>query len=84
VVVGADALVVATEWNEFKQLDMARIRGLMRRPILLDARNIYDPAAMRALGFVYRGIGRGRICDVATADQVIDEGRRQVIGALTG
>jgi UDPglucose 6-dehydrogenase len=84
VVEGADALVVATEWNEFKQLDMARIRGLMRRPILLDARNIYDPAAMRALGFVYRGIGRGRICDAAAADDMIDEARGPMIGALTG
>lgn len=56
---GADALVVATEWNEFKQLDMRRLRELVRRPVLLDGRNIYDPAAMRALGFVYIAVGRG-------------------------
>lgn len=55
---GADALVVVTEWNEFKQLDMRRVRDLMRRPVLLDGRNIYDPAVMRDLGFVYIGVGR--------------------------
>jgi UDPglucose 6-dehydrogenase len=56
---GADALVLVTEWNEFKQLDMQRIARSMRQPVLFDARNIYDPAKMRALGFTYRGIGRG-------------------------
>jgi UDPglucose 6-dehydrogenase len=56
---GCDALVVVTEWNEFKHLDMARIRPLMRRPILIDGRNVYDPERMQALGFVYRGMGRG-------------------------
>ena len=56
---GADALVLLTDWNEFKQLDMARIKGMMREPLLVDGRNIYDPDAMRELGFVYRGVGRG-------------------------
>ncbi len=55
---GADALLVVTEWNEFKQLDMERVRDLMRRPLLLDGRNIYDPEEMRRLGFVYYGVGR--------------------------
>ncbi|TMD27206.1 MAG: UDP-glucose/GDP-mannose dehydrogenase family protein, partial [Chloroflexi bacterium] len=55
---GADALVLVTEWNEFRQLDMARVRQLMRRPVLVDGRNIYDPEAMKSLGFTYRGIGR--------------------------
>ena len=55
---GADALVVVTEWNEFRQLDLVRLKKAMRRPVLVDGRNIYDPAQMRALGFVYRGIGR--------------------------
>ncbi|MGH7904162.1 MAG: UDP-glucose dehydrogenase family protein [Candidatus Dormibacteraceae bacterium] len=55
---GADAFVLVTEWNEFKQLDMARVKRTMRRPVLIDGRNLYDPAAMRELGFVYRGIGR--------------------------
>ncbi|HID87515.1 MAG TPA: UDP-glucose/GDP-mannose dehydrogenase family protein, partial [Anaerolineae bacterium] len=56
---GCDALVVVTEWNEFKHLDMARIKGLMRQPVLLDGRNIYEPEEMQALGFIYRGVGRG-------------------------
>ena len=54
----ADALIVVTEWNEFRNLDLARIKKSMRRPVLIDGRNIYDPADMRKLGFVYRGIGR--------------------------
>jgi len=56
---GCDALVVVTEWNEFKQLDLARIRQTMRQPILLDGRNIYDPDMVHRLGFTYRGMGRG-------------------------
>jgi UDPglucose 6-dehydrogenase len=55
----ADALLLITEWNEFKQLDMARVRDLMRQPVLLDGRNVYDPQQMRELGFIYRGMGRG-------------------------
>jgi UDPglucose 6-dehydrogenase len=58
VATGADALVLVTEWNEFRQLDMDRVKQLMRRPVIVDGRNIYDPAAMRSLGFTYRGIGR--------------------------
>jgi UDPglucose 6-dehydrogenase len=58
VAAGADALVLVTEWNEFRQLDMTRIKQLMRRPVVVDGRNIYDPYAMRNLGFTYRGIGR--------------------------
>lgn len=54
-----DALVVATPWNEFKQLDMAKVRDLMAAPILLDGRNMYDPEKMTGLGFTYRGVGRG-------------------------
>lgn len=55
---GADALLVVTEWNEFRQLDLQRLRRAMRRPVIVDGRNIYDPAGMQAMGFVYRGIGR--------------------------
>jgi UDPglucose 6-dehydrogenase len=55
---GADAVVVVTEWNEFRQLDLSRLKRTMRRPVIVDGRNIYDPDAMRRLGFVYRGIGR--------------------------
>jgi len=55
----ADALMLVAEWNEFKQLDMERIKALMRQPILMDGRNIYSPQRMRELGFTYRGVGRG-------------------------
>jgi len=58
VAAGADALVLVTEWNEFRHLDMARVKQLMRHPVVVDGRNIYDPIAMRNLGFTYRGIGR--------------------------
>ncbi|HLE29220.1 MAG TPA: UDP-glucose/GDP-mannose dehydrogenase family protein [Anaerolineales bacterium] len=54
-----DALVICTEWNEFKQLDLSRLKSLMRQPIVVDGRNIYDPAQMDKLGFQYRGVGRG-------------------------
>ncbi len=56
---GCDALVIATPWNEFKSLDMERICRAMKQPILIDGRNLYDPAQMKALGFQYRGVGRG-------------------------
>jgi UDPglucose 6-dehydrogenase len=56
---GADALVVVTQWNEFKSLNMPQIRSAMRRPVLIDGRNMYEPAEMNRLGFIYRGIGRG-------------------------
>ena len=55
---GADAVVLVTEWNEFRQLDLDRLRQVMRKPVMIDGRNIYDPASMRQLGFTYRGIGR--------------------------
>ena len=56
---GVDALVVLTEWNEFKQLDMIRVMDLMKQPIVVDGRNIYDPELMKEMGFTYRGFGRG-------------------------
>jgi UDPglucose 6-dehydrogenase len=56
---GSDALVVMTEWNEFKHLAMARIKKAMRQPILIDGRNIYAVEEMQSLGFIYRGMGRG-------------------------
>jgi UDPglucose 6-dehydrogenase len=55
----ADALVLATEWNEFKQLDFKRIHNLMRQQIIIDGRNLWDPKTLRDLGFKYSGIGRG-------------------------
>jgi UDPglucose 6-dehydrogenase len=56
---GCDALVLMTEWNEFKHLDLARLRGLMRTPVIVDGRNVYEPQPMWEAGFLYRGVGRG-------------------------
>lgn len=56
---GVDALLIATPWNEFKQADLRRVRELMRTPIILDGRNLYDPDEVRQLGFTYVGVGRG-------------------------
>ena len=56
---GCDALMVITEWNEFKQLDLEKIKGLLNSPVIFDGRNIYDPASMKNMGFKYRGMGRG-------------------------
>ena len=55
---GVDVLVIVTEWNEFKQLNMERIRNSMRRPLIFDGRNIYDPMKLRRMGFEYHCIGR--------------------------
>jgi len=55
----ADALLLVTEWNEFKQLDWHRIKRYMRQPVVIDGRNLYDPREMRQLGFIYWGVGRG-------------------------
>ncbi len=55
---GADALVMVTEWNEFRHLDLDRLKAAMRTAVMVDGRNIYDPAQMRKVGFTYRGIGR--------------------------
>ena len=56
---GCDALMVVTEWNEFKQLDLEHLQSLMNHPVIMDGRNIYDPVDMGRLGFYYRGFGRG-------------------------
>ncbi|MCL4252990.1 MAG: hypothetical protein KJ043_04320, partial [Anaerolineae bacterium] len=56
---GADAVVLATPWNEFKQIDMERVIKVMKQPIMVDGRNMYEPVKMRELGFVYRAVGRG-------------------------
>lgn len=59
-VTGADILVLITEWNEFRALAPARLAELMRGRLMMDLRNVFDPAAMHAAGFDYRGIGRGQ------------------------
>jgi UDPglucose 6-dehydrogenase len=55
---GADVLVLATEWNQFRRLDLQRIKGLLKNPIFIDLRNVYDPDQMKRLGFNYCGVGR--------------------------
>jgi UDPglucose 6-dehydrogenase len=55
---GCDALVVATEWDEFKQLDLARAKKGLTHPILFDGRNLFDPAEMEKLGWIYKSVGR--------------------------
>ncbi len=54
----SDCLVILTEWDEFKELDLAKIKKLLRRPLVIDGRNIYDPAQMKKMGFSYISIGR--------------------------
>ncbi|HSD99000.1 MAG TPA: UDP-glucose/GDP-mannose dehydrogenase family protein [Patescibacteria group bacterium] len=54
----ADLLVVMTEWNEFKQMDVEKIKSLMKSPVVVDGRNMFDPSLMRSLGFTYVGVGR--------------------------
>ena len=58
-VAGADALIIITEWEEFRALDLKRIKQLMRQPVVVDLRNIYRPEIMAQHGFVYEGVGRG-------------------------
>ncbi len=59
---GCHALVFMTEWNEFRELDMTRVKELLKEPVIIDTRNIYDPEDMSQLGFRYSGVGRGRSC----------------------
>ena len=53
-----DALIVVTEWNEFKQLDLTKTKSLLKSPVIFDGRNIYEPARMKEMGFTYRAVGR--------------------------
>ena len=55
---GADALVIVTEWNAFRSLDLGRAKTLMARPLMIDLRNIYDPDDMAARGYIYHSVGR--------------------------
>ncbi|HNF91374.1 MAG TPA: UDP binding domain-containing protein, partial [Accumulibacter sp.] len=56
---GADALLIATEWREFKSPDFEQIRALLRQPLIFDGRNLFDPVLVRSLGIEYHGVGRG-------------------------
>jgi UDPglucose 6-dehydrogenase len=64
---GCDALIVITEWNEFKNLDTNRLCSIMRQPIIFDGRNIFDPVEIKRAGFRYRGVGRGYNADKSQA-----------------
>ncbi|MEK6602376.1 MAG: UDP binding domain-containing protein, partial [Candidatus Binatota bacterium] len=55
---GADALLIITEWNEFRRPNFQYIKELLKRPVIFDGRNIFDPAELRRLGFTYYSIGR--------------------------
>ncbi len=55
---GSDVLVLVTEWNQFRMLDLERVQGLMNRPLVVDLRNVYDPDKMEAAGFEYESVGR--------------------------
>jgi len=67
VCASADALVIVTEWNEFRRLDLERIRGLLRNPVLIDMRNIYSPAEAATAGLRYVGVGRAAAADTPAA-----------------
>jgi len=56
---GSDCLLIVTEWNEFKELDFAKVKKLLKRPLIIDGRNIYEPRSLEELGFTYIGIGKG-------------------------
>ncbi len=64
---GADAVALLTEWNEFRGLDLARVKSLLKAPIMVDLRNIYNPDEMKAAGFTYRCVGRGKAGKGASA-----------------
>lgn len=55
---GSDALLILTEWDEFRKLDLAKVKRLLKQPVIIDGRNIFDPFQMKQLGFAYQGIGR--------------------------
>lgn len=55
---GSDALLILTEWDEFRRLDLVKVKRLLKQPVIIDGRNIFEPSRMRQLGFVYQGVGR--------------------------
>ncbi|HEY83008.1 MAG TPA: UDP-glucose/GDP-mannose dehydrogenase family protein [Dehalococcoidia bacterium] len=55
---GSDGLIIVTEWDEFKNLDLPRVKELLNQPVIIDGRNIFEPAQMEKLGFMYQGVGR--------------------------
>ena len=59
--VGADALVILTEWNEFKHIDLVKVKKLLKTPMIFDGRNIYDLQTMKEMGFTYISTGRAPV-----------------------
>lgn len=64
---GADAVVLVTEWEEFRHLDLIRLHSVMHTPVVVDGRNLFDPEHMRRHGFVYAGMGRGHVAEPRAA-----------------
>ena len=79
---GCDALVLVTEWDEFKELDMRKIRGYMKSPVLVDGRNFYDPEEMIDAGFMYEGIGRNGVAMSEKRSSSVEQGEPEL--ALSG
>ena len=79
---GSDALILVTEWDEFKELDMRRISSSMEQPILIDGRNIYDPDEMIEAGFLYEGIGRG--CREHSKETTVNQETHPVLSGTMG
>ena len=57
----SDALVLVTEWNQFRRLDLERLKELLKTPVFIDLRNVYDPDQMKQLGFNYSCVGRAKV-----------------------
>jgi UDPglucose 6-dehydrogenase len=55
---GADAMLIVTEWQQVRELDLRKVRSILRQPYVFDGRNVFDPAQMRDAGFIYTGVGR--------------------------
>jgi UDPglucose 6-dehydrogenase len=66
---GSDALIVVTEWREFRSPDFAELIRVLKQPIILDGRNLYEPSLMAELGFEYTGIGRAASTETLEFDQ---------------
>ena len=66
---GSDALIVVTEWHEFRSPDFALLTKLLRQPVIMDGRNLYEPRMMAELGFDYTGIGRSARAQALEAEE---------------
>jgi UDPglucose 6-dehydrogenase len=74
---GADALVIITEWNQFRKLELDRLHAALRQPLVIDLRNLYEPEKMAAAGFEYVSIGRPTAVPAA-APKAVEAGSRRV------